>query len=237
MGDQILEEIRKMWLIIAEFIGSSELQEKDQFSKETLEKAAKEFRKFSIQRKSWVKESDIDKYIKNAPSETGPFIRKYFDFKSYFKQGNDYYYNKRQLLLLRDELKERKVDLSQYIRYSFQKKNFNKLIEAAKGNSKLKKKHFTLPDDIWNIPAASKAQPPPVEKVKEHIELLKQDFLQKSYSDYIDIIRDEFAIVKVMYRVEKYIDPRLLKNCEKWVNDFNYANEALDELKKIQNTL
>lgn len=73
-GKEILFEIKQSKAAISKLIGTSELPSKEQFSKEALDKAAKQFQKLSIEKGEWVEEYNIDKYIKNARHRAGAFI-------------------------------------------------------------------------------------------------------------------------------------------------------------------
>ena len=110
MEKEILSEIRQLKAAISKLIGTSELPAKEQFSKESLDKAAKQFQKLSIERGEWIEEYIIDKYKKNARHRAGIFIRQEFGFSNYFKRGHSYYYNKQDLIALGKELKARNVD-------------------------------------------------------------------------------------------------------------------------------
>src|SRR5688572_19055125 len=100
MEKEILFEIKQLRADISKLIGTSELQPKDQFSKEALDKAAKQFQKLSIERGEWIEEYNISRYIKNAHYRAGAFIRQEFGFSNYFKRGQTYYYNKKDLIAL-----------------------------------------------------------------------------------------------------------------------------------------
>ena len=67
MEEKILDEIKQIRKLLSEIIGTSDLPAKEKFSKEAIAKAAKEFRKLSIERGEWISSHDIDKVIKHAP--------------------------------------------------------------------------------------------------------------------------------------------------------------------------
>jgi hypothetical protein len=50
----LLAEIRHLKAAISTLIGTSDLQAKERFSKEALVRAAKEFKKLSIERGEWI---------------------------------------------------------------------------------------------------------------------------------------------------------------------------------------
>jgi hypothetical protein len=180
MDTQILKEIKGLKALFAQLIGTSELSSKEKFSKEALDKAAKEFQKLSIERGEWVHDGDINKYIKNAPYRAGNFIRQEFGFTNYFIRGKSYYYNKKDLIELSKQLKDRNVNLGRYMEYCDDKAKFKKYLESAAENNKGKrnKKGFHLPDGLKDI-TTSPPTPPPVEVIKDDISRLKEEFFQK----------------------------------------------------------
>ena len=107
MQKQILVELKEFKSILSHLIGTSELNRKEQFSKDALDKAAKQFMKMTAQRGEWVKEVDIDKYIK-GDWPAGSFIRSEFCFTPFLKDGRWYLYNKQALQKLALELKARR---------------------------------------------------------------------------------------------------------------------------------
>ena len=89
----------------------------EQFSKAYLDKAAKEFKKLSIERGEWVEESKIDKIIRDAPYRCGAFIQREFGFTNFFKYGRTTFYNRKDLLALVRELKERNINFNRLHEY------------------------------------------------------------------------------------------------------------------------
>ena len=233
MQKEILSEIKELRTALTQILGISDLPPDQQFLKEALNKAAKEFQKLNIERGQWVADHSIGKYIKNAGYRAGAFIRQEFGFSNYFKRGQTYYYSKKDLISLGKELKERNVDLGRYMEFIEDRTKFKKyLSEAAQNNKgKLKNKSYKLPTEVNNITTS----PPPMPEasvIREDIKRLKEEFFQYKLSDYIDIYRDNYAMTKFIYHFEKYLEPGLKRRCKKWCDDFNYANHALEEVTK-----
>lgn len=65
MQNELLAEIRQLKAVMSALIGTSDLPAKERFSKEALARAAKDFKKLSIERGEWLTDSNISK-IKNA---------------------------------------------------------------------------------------------------------------------------------------------------------------------------
>lgn len=135
MENQILEELKKLNLVLSKVIGSSELPEASRFSKKAIDKAAKEFQKLAIQRGEWVKNEHISKYIKNAPYYSAKFIVEDLKFKNYFKRGNEYYLNKEDLIKLGKELNPPRPLVSQIrdhikqLKKEFEEREYGKYID------------------------------------------------------------------------------------------------------------
>jgi hypothetical protein len=233
MEKKILSEFKELKIILSKLIGTGDLPFKEQFSKEAIDKAAKQFQKLSIERGEWVEECNIEKYIKNARYRAGTFIRQEFGFSNFFKRGQTYYYNKKDLISLAAELKNRNVDLGRYMEYLEDKGKFNKYLESANQNikGKAKRKAFQLPYDLKDI-TTSPAKTPSAEVIREDIKRLKEEFFQYNLSDYIDVYKGNHAMMKFIYHYEKYLDPELKKRCKRWCENFNYANHALELVTK-----
>jgi hypothetical protein len=229
MQKQILKELKELKAVISNIIGTSELPAKDRFSKEAILKAGKEFQKLSIERGEWVKDHDIQKYIKNTHHRAGTFIRQEFGFSNYFKRGHDFYFNKKDLIALDKELRKRNVNLGRYMDYLEDKAKFKKSLDMAKENNKVRKnkKAFQLPYDLKDI-TSSTPKAPSADVIIEDIERLKQEFFQYNLADYIDIYKDNHAMMKFIYHFEKYLEPKLKRRCKRWCENFNYANHALE---------
>lgn len=233
MQKELLAEIKELKTLIAKLIGTADLPAKEQFSPEALDKAAKQFQKLSIERGEWVEDSNIDKYIKHAPYRAGTFIRQEFGFTNFFKRGQTYYYNKKDLIALGKELKARNVDLRRYMEYIEDQAKFKKYLESTGENCKGKKKRkaFQLPYDLKDI-TTSPAKAPSADVIREDPARLKEEFFQYNLSDYVDIYRGNYAMTKFIYHYEKYLEPELKKRCKRWCENFNYANHALELVTK-----
>mgnify|MGYP001558761289 CR=1 FL=1 len=59
------------------------------------------------------------------------------------------------------------------------------------------------------------AKKPLVKTVREEIKKLKKEFEQNKMSEYIDVFRDSYAMLKEAYWFSKYTDPVLLKKMRK----------------------
>ena len=233
MQKEILSEIKELRTALTQVLGISDLPPDQQFLKEALNKAAKEFQKLNIERGQWVADHSVGKYIKNAGYRAGAFIRQEFGFSNYFKRGQTYYYSKKDLISLGKELKERNVDLGRYMEFIEDRTKFKKyLSEAAQNNKgKLKNKSYKLPAEVNNITTS----PPPMPEasvIREDIKRLKEEFFEYKLSEYIDIYKDNYAMTKFVYHFEKYLEPGMKRRCKKWCDDFNYANHALEEVTK-----
>ncbi len=233
MEKEILSEIRELKSAIAKLMGTSDLPKAQQFSKEALDRAAKQFQKLIIERGEWIGEHDISKYIKNAPYGAGTFIRNEFGFSNYFKRGQTHYYNKNDLTALSSELKKRNVDLGRYMEYLADQVKFRKHLEKAGENNKGKRKDksFKLSEDVNDV-CSSPAKMPSPDIIREDIKMLKDEFLESKFSDYIDIYKGNYAMMKFIYHFDKYLEPGLKKRCKQWCENFNYANHALEEPTK-----
>jgi hypothetical protein len=229
MQKQILTELKELKSILSHLIGTSELESQEQFSKDSLDKAARLFAKMTTQRGDWVKEDEIGKYVK-ADWRAGSFIRSEFGFNACIKDGRSHLYNKKALQKLGQELKARNIDLSRYMEYKRSESEFQKKISANKKLTK-NKRPYDLPTDIKDV-TTSPPPTPDVALVKADLKKLKDEFFQFKMSEYIDIYRDNHAMVKFVYYFEKYLDPQIKRRCKRWCDDFNYANHALELITK-----
>jgi len=229
MQKQILAEIRELKSILSQLIGTSELDSKEQFSKDSIEKAAKLFKKMAAQRGEWVKEDELGKYIK-ADWRAGSFIRSEFGFSACIKDGHYYLYNKNALQKLGQELKSRNIDLNRYMEYKRSEAEFQKKLTANKKSFK-GKRPYEMPTDLRDI-TTSPPPMPDVKLVKKDLEQLKEEFFQHKMAEYIDIYKGNHAMMKFIYHFEKYIEPQIKRRCKKWCEDFNYANHAYELITK-----
>jgi hypothetical protein len=233
MEKEIYNELKAIREAITRIVGTYNKPSTEQFSIEALDKAAKHFQKLSIERGEWVEEGDIEKIIKSAPWRAGKFLREHFMFSNYFKRGQAYYYNKSDLQAFAQELKNRNIDLKRYIEYVEDEAKFNAAMEKAAENKKEKTVTFFIPDDVHDI-TSSAAKPPPRDIIKEDIKNLKREYRQNDFDEYVDIYRDKHAMLKKIYWFDKYLEPGIKSRCNKWIKDFNYANDALEKVKQAE---
>jgi hypothetical protein len=232
MNSEIAHELQSIKLLLSKLVGTSNLPEAERFSIDALNKAAQQFQKLCIERGDWIEERDFDKVIKNAPFQAGAFIRAEFGFTNCFRRGKKYYYNRTDLIALAKELKERNIDLKSYLELRADEDKFRKYLGSillnSKGNAR---KRFTVPYDIKDI-VSSPTKAPSAEIIKEDLKRLKEEFFRDNLSDYIDIHKGTHAMVKYEYYFQKYIKPDIKKQCNKWCENFNYANYALELVTK-----
>ena len=112
MEDKILIELKQIRKLLSEVVGTTDLPVTHKFSKEALSKAAKEFRKLSIERGQWIPSHDIKKIIKHAHWNSTKIIIEKFESTNYFKRGSTFYFNKKDLVELNKELKKRNINLA-----------------------------------------------------------------------------------------------------------------------------
>lgn len=96
------------------------------FQKKPLAKAAQEYRLLEIERGEWIIDSDISKIIRNAPWHCGKFIIEKFEFTNYFTYKRSLYFNKKDLLALKKELKKRNINLKDMLNCLKKKKSSRK---------------------------------------------------------------------------------------------------------------
>lgn len=75
---------------------------------------------------------------------------------------------------------------------------------------------------------------PSKEKVQSHIDDLMEEFKKDKLIEFIDIFEESYAMVKFIYHFDRYIDREKSKQCKKWCFEFNYAQNALSEIKKTR---
>ncbi len=233
METEILKELKELKSILSKVIGSEDLPKREQISIDAIDKAAKEFKKLSIARGEWVEEHKIGGFLRGAHWYAGKFIRNEFGFTNFFKQGHYYYYNKNDLIKLNNELKKRNVNLDRYIELKRDEQEFKKKLSAIYSDKSKRRRKipYLIPDDLKDITTSSPPLPSQ-EIVREDLIKLKEEFFQFKLSEYIDIYRDNHAMMKYMYPYQKYIDPQIRKRCIRWCENFNYANHALELITK-----
>ena len=131
MEKQILDKLEEIKWAIAKMAGTSDLPEEKWFSKESLDKAAKEFRSLAIKRGEWISEYELNNYFKDVHYGAGKFIRETFEFADFFIQGRSYYYRKSSVAKLAKELKARNVDLGRYMELKQSQEKFKKRVTSA----------------------------------------------------------------------------------------------------------
>lgn len=222
---EVLIELKSLKTLIAQLMGSANPTAKNPFSKDELVKAEKEYKNLCIQRGEWIDTHDIPKVIRSAPWDAGSFIRDEFHFTNYFKKGRSYYYNKKDLIALRDELKKRNIHLERYMEL---KKGKDKLEERINSifTGKKKAKPFKLPARIKDI-QPSEAKKPDIDIVKTYLKELKKEFFDNKYEEYIDIYGGNYAMMKHIYYYEKFIKPEIRSSTKRWVDNFNYVNTTI----------
>jgi hypothetical protein len=183
----------------------------------------------TIERGDWITETDLPRYLGPCPWRVGAFIREAFSFSHYIKKGHDYLYFKKDIVALGVELKARNIVLKRYKEFLDDKAEFDKKVAAVAGSSnKTKKsKEFELPFGIKNITTSEMPKPDP-ERVRQDISTLNAEFKVGNYNNYIDVYKGTYAMLKAMYHFQKYLDPGLKRRCQKWCENFNYANNALE---------
>ena len=132
MEDQILKEIKELRSLLSQLIGTSDLPTKEKFSKEAITRARAEFNKLSVERGEWIPEHSISSIIKKAPYTPGKFIIEKFGFTNYFTRGRTLYFNRKDLVALKDELKKRNINLGRYIELVEDQEKFKKYLETTK---------------------------------------------------------------------------------------------------------
>jgi len=229
-----MEELKQIKLILSKITGTEDLHEKERFSDEALEKAAKEFQNLVIKRGEWISNNDIDEVFKKTLWRAGEFIIEKFKFRNYFKRSKILYFNKKDLIALRNELKDRKVDLRRYMELEEDKEKFEKYIaniNLPKGKGKTKT--YQIPEELQDI--ETKPYLIPEGNIKTDIEKLKEEFRNKKLAEYIDIYeKGTYAMFKDLYYFDKYLEAGLRRDCKNWCNRFNYANDALKKLNELK---
>lgn len=227
----ILHEIQELKALVARLIGTNNLPKEQQFSTDALNKAEEEFKKLTKARDEWIDEDGFEKYLKADHYDSGKFVRQEFGFTSYYKKGYDYYYNKKDILAFSKELKNRNIDLNRYIELKKDQAEFEKTIAAIRGNTPLKStaKPFHIPPELRDI-LTSPAKRPNLDVMKDALQKLKDEFYENNFSDYIDIYKDNYAMVKSIYHFEKYLDPKIKRRIFRWCSEFNVVQRIMEEI-------
>jgi len=235
MEEKILSEIKQIRKLLSELVGTSDLPVKQKFSRDAISKAAKEFRKLSIERGEWIPNSDVQKVIKHAPWYPAKIIIEKFEFTNYFKRGQTYYFNRKDLIELDKELKKKNINLEKYSELLDDKEKFQKYINSISiPNGKRPRRHFKIPEDLRDI--FSKPYSAPTEElVRKEIETLMEEYNKFDLSEYIDLFEKKtYAMFKYDYSFDRYVEPKLKKFCKDWSFKFNYANNALKRILELK---
>ena len=231
MEDKILKELKQIRLLLSELVGTSDQPATKKFSKEAINKAAKEFRKLSIERGEWLSNHDIHKVIRNAPWNAGKVIIEKFEFTNYFKRGQSYYFNKKDLITLNKELKKRNINLKEYIELIEDKVKFDKYVESINLG---KRKRFKIPENLKDI-NSKPYSPPSEELVRKEIATYLEEYEKFDLSEYISLYDEKtYAMFKYDYAFDRYLEPKLKKFCKDWCLKYNYANDALKKILKLK---
>lgn len=230
--DKFYLELKHLRYLLAKVVGTQDLPKREQFSKEAIKKAASEFRKLQTERGEWISEDDISKVIRSASYHSGKFIIEKFGFNNYFVRGRKYFFNRKDLIALNKELKARKINLGKYMELEEDKDKFHKYLNDLKQGKK-RRPRFKIPEELEDI-TSQPYNHPPKEKVLNHIDELIKEFEKLKLIEFIDIFNDNYAMVKHIYFFDRYLEPIKRKLCDKWCFEFNYAQTALKEIKKIR---
>lgn len=137
----------------------------------------------SVERGNWVKDDDIKKYIHSLPWNPGAFIRKEFEFTNWFTRGHEYLYAKKDLTALGEELVKRNIDCKRYKEFLDDKDAFDKRMAKHEETSTKKTPVWQIKKGLKNITTAEIPKPDP-EKVRTHLEELKQEFRKNKFELY-----------------------------------------------------
>lgn len=229
--EAILSEIKKLGAIVERLVGTVNSEANEKFSSKSLDNAAKEFQKLLKQREEWIDEQTFDKQLKASHYTAGKVVREEFGFTGYYKKGYKFFYKKDDIVALAKELKTRNIDLGRYVELRKDQTNFEKCVEVARGNASktLTMKPFHIPEELNNI-LTSAPKLPELDKMKEELQKLKDEFHEKKFSDYIDIYKDNYAMAKHVYHFEKYLEPTIKRRIFRWCDEFNVVNRILHEI-------
>lgn len=235
--EKILAEVKQIKRVLSDLVGTSDKPAKEKFSKEALDKAAKEYRKLSIERGNWIPGDEISKVIRHAPWHIGKFIIEQFEFTNYFKRGSTYYFNRKDLLELKTELQKRNIDLKKYCELYEDQVKFRKYIASIQlPKGKKTRQHFRIPEnlrDIFSKPYSAATE----ELVRNEINGLFEEYNKFDLSEYVDLYHGKtYALFKYDYHFDRYLKPEPKKFCRDWCFKFNYANEALKRIVELKSS-
>jgi hypothetical protein len=175
----------------------------------------------------WVKQLDLGEYFPGCRDGLGKFIREEFEFSNYYTQGGAFFYDKKDIVALANELKSRNVDLSTYMELQKGKAQLHQRIETAmlKAKAKGKKKSYKLADGLKDI-KISDYDFPDQEVIREDIQKLLQQFKTNNLGRYVDVF-DDYAMVKYGSQMRHYMPAKGHTLSRIWCNKYNNAHYAL----------
>ncbi len=237
MEDAILRELKQIRKLLSLIVGTSDLPPQQQFSKDAVAKAAREYRKLSIQRGEWVEKYNIDRVIKHAPyNNTDKILIDKFGFTAYFRFGKTLYFNKKVLQELNKELKNKNINLETYNNLLNEQEKFEKNIsKIISSKGKKPSKYYKIPEelrDIFFTPFSEKTE----QLVRAEIANLLTEYDKFGLSEYINLYEGKaFAMFKYEYSFERYLEPDIRKLCKDWCFKYNYAYYALRKILEVNN--
>ena len=229
--DKILSELMQLKKLFAVLLGTEEQTSKERFSRESITKAAKEFKKLQVARGEWVENYEVSKIIKNAPYNPAKLLIEEFQFKNYFKRGSTYYFKKNDLIDLNKELKKRNINLKTYSDLLNDQEKFQKYIDSISNpEGSKKRKRYNIPEGLEDI-FSEPYSPPNEELVRNEIKSLWKEYEEFNLSEYVHLYyKKTYASFKYIYHWDRYIDPQIKKLSKAWCEKFNYANTALNKI-------
>lgn len=233
--DKILSELKQLKKLFTVLLGTEDLPATEKFSRTSITKAAKEFKKMQAERGEWIESGDVNNIIKHAPYNPAKMLIEEFKFKNYFKRGSTYYFKKKDLIDLNIELKKRNINLKTYRDLLEDKEKFQKYISSiSQPEGSKKRKRFQIPEGLENI-FSLPYSPPNEELVRNEIKLLLEEYEKFNLSEYVDLYyKKTSAHFKYNYYWDKYLDPQIKKHSKGWCEKFNYANEALRRILELK---
>lgn len=240
MAKSVFSEITEIKRILSHLVGTANLPSEQQFSKAALDKAAKLFVKMKVVEDQWITNGQLGTYFKSGYGyELGKFIREEFEFTNYYTKSSAYYYNKKDIINLAEELKSRNVDLGKYMQLCQSKEHLaKKLLEIASKNrdarvkAKGKTKAYKLSDDLKNIQFSDYGLPE-MSLVEQDIKKLMLQFNESNFKKYIDFYRD-IAMVTYDSSIRDYLPNKTYSACQSWCNKYNKAKHAFNYIKEHQ---
>jgi hypothetical protein len=227
-SEALISTTKQMIDLLTKLIGFAYPTVDKPYSAEKIEIAARHFRKLRDERREWIKESDLGKYIKDAPYGVGKFLREEFQFCNYYKT-HQYYYNRKDIEEFVNELSTREVNLKLYMDLLRTETKFRKNVEMALSVKVKKGIAFRIPNYLKDlIPTQGKA--PTVGEVEHKIRLLRLDYDSDNISEYVELYyNDTLAYPKSGVRLD-LLDFSTRMRCLNWMDNFNSANEIMKKL-------